>query len=459
MKKQNIHIIFYTLLVLLLLAMYYGVIPINNVSIMPVNLCKTIDVDDELKVLPPTEKKTYTSCPDNIIHNAMEIFSDVNLTEDEITIAKLRWLTFLMKIPNYPESKYSGRGIVSSTSSGFHRSGRLLASIKLLRWLKCQLPVEIFIKSGELKLEEIRKFEEIPNVKVLVIRDDAIVKTRKARKYSLKPYSIINSSFEHVLWLDSDNIPVRDPEYLFDLPHYIHSTAIFWPDFWSTPGKNPIWKILNISCRAEDYEQESGQIVINKRLSWKALNLALHFTLDPVISRVIYGDKDAFRLSWKVLDTKFYFIRKFLGIGGFYYIRTDDTNEPNKKVYFCGHTMVQHDPLGEILFLHANIIKSFPLIETPVETTHFALKNYTNLWRVYRRYANSASYLRPHMIGENNLMCMAFPSGADGNLPAVFENDFHKEVSANITGQYLSYVNGSLIRSSSRSKFRAIDRN
>lgn len=126
------------------------------------------------------------------------------------------------------------------------------ASIKLLRWLNCQLPVEVFIKPGELKPKEIMKFEEIPDVQVRVLTDNKIVKGGKSMRFSVKPYSIIHSSFEHVLWLDSDNIPVRNPDYLFDLPHYTHSTAIFWPDFWSTPGKNGIWKILNISCRAED---------------------------------------------------------------------------------------------------------------------------------------------------------------------------------------------------------------
>ncbi|CAF4277527.1 unnamed protein product, partial [Adineta steineri] len=68
---------------------------------------------------------------------------------------------------------------------------------------------------------------------------------------------------------------------------------MFWPDFWSTPGKNPIWKILDIPCRAEDYEQESGQILINKRLAWKAVHLALYFTSDEIFLRVSLGDKDA----------------------------------------------------------------------------------------------------------------------------------------------------------------------
>ena len=35
-------------------------------------------------------------------------------------------------------------------------------------------------------------------------------------RYQMKAYSIYLSSFEQVLWLDSDNMPVKDPSFLFD---------------------------------------------------------------------------------------------------------------------------------------------------------------------------------------------------------------------------------------------------
>ncbi|CAF4118223.1 unnamed protein product, partial [Adineta steineri] len=210
--------------------------------------------------------------------------------------------------------------------------------------------------SGELQDSEIREFQSISNVTVHILTYNITLASRKHSLYAIKLGAILQSSFEQILWLDSDNIAVRDPEYLFDLPHYTHSTAMFWPDFWSTPRKNPIWKILDIPCRAEDYEQESGQILINKRLAWKAVNLALYFTSDQTFLRVSLGDKDACRFSWKVLGTPSYFIRKFVAQAGFDYIKSIEKNKPTKIVKFCGHTMIQYDPFGEILFLHANLI-------------------------------------------------------------------------------------------------------
>lgn len=36
-----------------------------------------------------------------------------------------------------------------------------------------------------------------------------------------------------VLMLDADNLPLRDPTYLFDAPHHVLHGAMFWLDLWS----------------------------------------------------------------------------------------------------------------------------------------------------------------------------------------------------------------------------------
>lgn len=36
-----------------------------------------------------------------------------------------------------------------------------------------------------------------------------------------------------MIYLDVDNIPVRDPTYLLDGPEYAASGALFWQDFWA----------------------------------------------------------------------------------------------------------------------------------------------------------------------------------------------------------------------------------
>jgi alpha 1,2-mannosyltransferase len=74
-------------------------------------------------------------------------------------------------------------------------------------------------------------------------------------RFQVKAAAIINSRFQHVLYLDSDNIPTRDPTYLFETVEYKEKGAIFWPDFWKTAGENKIFKILEIECQ-DTWEQE-----------------------------------------------------------------------------------------------------------------------------------------------------------------------------------------------------------
>ena len=40
---------------------------------------------------------------------------------------------------------------------------------------------------------------------------------------------------EQVLMLDSDNLPLADPTYLFSEPLFKASGCLFWPDFWCAP--------------------------------------------------------------------------------------------------------------------------------------------------------------------------------------------------------------------------------
>lgn len=43
--------------------------------------------------------------------------------------------------------------------------------------------------------------------------------------------AIARSSFSEVLYLDSDNVPLVDPTFLFDSPTYQKHGIVLWPDF------------------------------------------------------------------------------------------------------------------------------------------------------------------------------------------------------------------------------------
>lgn len=52
-------------------------------------------------------------------------------------------------------------------------------------------------------------------------------------RYEPKIYALYHSSFQQVLMLDADNMPLQDPTYLFDAPHMVQHGAMVWLDLWS----------------------------------------------------------------------------------------------------------------------------------------------------------------------------------------------------------------------------------
>ncbi|GMF24614.1 unnamed protein product [Phytophthora lilii] len=95
------------------------------------------------------------------------------------------------------------------------------------------------------------------------------------------------------------------------------------------------------------FEQESGQLLIDRRRHVAPLELLRFFTFhkpNPFVQlKLVWGDKDLFRLAWLKLDVPFHMIQSPPAVAGKVVNGT-----------FCGMTMVQHDAKGGVLFLHRN---------------------------------------------------------------------------------------------------------
>ncbi|KAG2518183.1 hypothetical protein BBO99_00007553 [Phytophthora kernoviae] len=161
------------------------------------------------------------------------------------------------------------------------------------------------------------------------------------------------SYFDRVLFLDADNVPVRDPSFLFESPEFIDTGAVFWPDFWhpshtifNIHGQSLLWEILDTPF-VNSFEQESGQLLIDRRRHAAPLDLVKFYTFhrpNPFTRlKLAYGDKDLFRFAWLKLKVPFHMVQTPPSVAGKVINGT-----------FCGMTMVQHDSQGEVLFLHRN---------------------------------------------------------------------------------------------------------
>lgn len=160
---------------------------------------------------------------------------------------------------------------------------------------------------------------------------------RRLAGWELKCFSIMHSSFEQVLLLDADNCPVRDPAFLFDELPYLQTGAIFWPDYTRLGKERAVWAAAGIEYRDEP-EFESGQIVVDKRRCWKALNVAMHINeYSDWWYRLVHGDKETFHLAWRKIG--------------------QDYAMPERGVEPLDATMLQFDFRGERLFQHRNFAK------------------------------------------------------------------------------------------------------
>lgn len=271
-------------------------------------------------------------------------FTSFQASEELIYELRQDWESFVANsIPNYLND-FSGKGIVIC-AGGIRYFTCAWVNINLLRKKGCVLPIELWYNDGELNHEIILKLKKL-NVECKNV--DHFSST-SLKNYALKPFAILNSSFKEVLFIDADNNCLSDPTELFESEEYRQFGCLFWPDFWKTDIDNPIWKIINNNEYFE-FEQESGQILINKERCWRELNLCMYFNSKrDIYYKFLLGDKDTFKFAWKALHTPYFMISTSVGYCGF------STGLDGMEFY--GLAMVQHDLLGKPLFIHQNLLK------------------------------------------------------------------------------------------------------
>ena len=188
--------------------------------------------------------------------------------------------------------------------------------------------------------------------------------------WSTKVYALYESNYAENLWIDSDNFPIKNPEFLFRDPEYIDKGSLFWRDVMSIDRANryhdgaPIWPVFNVTPNdAEPFE--TGQFVINKPRCWEQFRLVKHYADNCEIYYNFGGDAETFRMAWQ-----HWHIRNGKQI---WYINAQ--SDPNTPYGFIpwgpfhkgvanqfnkwggGTVMVQRDRTGQELFNHRNINK------------------------------------------------------------------------------------------------------
>lgn len=359
--------------------------------------------------LSEVECGTFMDFPDNFI-------------EDLTTKHKI----VVDNIPDIEPNFYSGSGYVIVGGGKYSWFSFLV--IKTLRKLGSFLPVEIIIPSHE-DYEETFCEKILPKydarcVKIHDVFDSQILEDIKVTGYQYKSLALLASSFENAFLLDSDNYPVVNPDPLFSSELYYEHTLITWPDYWrrtTSPkfyqvrgtklGKRvrhlndfktdpKYFKVENEDDDEEilkskvpmhdregsipDWTTESGEMLINKKIHFKALLLALYYNLDgqfgyyPLLSQggAGEGDKETFVAASNFYNLNYYQVNKmpdraygFFKYGNFY-----DTS------------IIQYNPLKD----YENLQKVYKEIDEKIEKEGDEFSyDYTSLFTDHFRIDNS----------------------------------------------------------------------
>ena len=196
---------------------------------------------------------------------------DIPASDAEASRASHAEVTKLLQ--PYPKGLFSGRGIVML--AGGRYSGYAATGLGMLRELGSKLPVEVWMKDekeekpgwcDELRTEGMacRRMSDYMNISFM------------EHGYQLKINSILLSSFEEILFLDADNIPVRKPDRVFDSKGYSDTGVILWRDYWRHSGAPILPYIIGLTDAAsemlikeEEKTVESGQLMWDKKRHWK----------------------------------------------------------------------------------------------------------------------------------------------------------------------------------------------
>ena len=112
-----------------------------------------------------------------------------------------------------------------------------LVSLKMLRRTGSILPVEVFMESGKQYEKEICEIVLPPmNATCMVLSDvlGAVPEKLEMSRYQLKALALVFSSFEDVLLLDADNIPIEQPEHILNSEPFSSTGFVSWPDYVRT---------------------------------------------------------------------------------------------------------------------------------------------------------------------------------------------------------------------------------
>ena len=245
-------------------------------------------------------------------------------------------------------ASWKNKGIVIPSGGRVYLTNAYMNIRYIREVLKSEIPIQIWMINKQEYVSNIVKKILPYDVKIISAEDyfsskpmnikvveNVVPKKSPASVFgwAFKVYTIINSPFAELLYLDSDCFLFQKPENLFESNEYKQTGALFGVDIdlhfktsgrsvnpethiverlgkfcpngngingkkWDYSKPNPIWNILGIK---EDNrpEFETGFILVDKKKHYMPLFCTYFLNKNCHITyQFLFGDKDTFHLAW-----------------------------------------------------------------------------------------------------------------------------------------------------------------
>lgn len=286
--------------------------------------------------------------------------------------------------------------------------------IRQLRALGSTLPAELFIPLlTEYEADFCEKVLPKYNARCNVFNDTLGADLKKRFNlggFQYKMLALLTLKFELILYLDSDDFPVRNPDYLFDGAKFKETGLVIWPDAWARTtnpkffeiaGKpvkerkvrwskfdekeaerkgtkvKPLEEYKFTELRFHDFEGalpdptlETGQLLVDKTRQLRTLLLALYYNVFgpnfyyPIMTQgsAGEGDKETFIAAAHVLGEPYYQTEKGMAWLGY---NREDKNGGEFDSKALGHwdpddSAKPNNDDARLLFMHLSYPKYYP---------------------------------------------------------------------------------------------------
>ena len=265
-------------------------------------------------------------------------------------------------------NSFKGEGIVVCVGNGQFKMA--LATLRMIRNVHfSKLPIEVFyMGDDDLSAENRKVMESLTDVKTRDITKLFDDKQLKLGGWAIKTFAMLASSFQNTMLIDADVVFLQSPDVLFASRLFGKYAALFFHDrsLYSHEDGTKKW-FKDLMPRQSDYskklrvfhdksahEQESGVVLINKKVNTPALLASCILNAGDIRDRTykfVYGDKETFWVGFETVGSSYRF-------NGFYPGTIGEAEKKDEGYEICARQLLHVDEHQVPTWINGGILES-----------------------------------------------------------------------------------------------------